>query len=73
MHMSVLTKPLGKHKILMISPKVQTFDCIQNLCYRERGEPIPADQSLDIARRIKERYCYIAADIVKVNGTLHGT
>lgn len=38
-------------------------DC---LCHRERGEPIPADQSLDIARRIKERYCYIAADMVKV-------
>ena len=35
-------------------------------CHRERGEPIPADQSLDIARRIKERYCYIAADMVKV-------
>lgn len=32
---------------------------------RERGEPIPADQSLDIARRIKERYCYIAADMAK--------
>ncbi len=38
---------------------------------RERGEPVPADQSLDIARRIKERYCYIAADMAKVCLTVH--
>lgn len=33
---------------------------------RDRGEPIPPDLSLDVARQIKERYCYIAGDIAKV-------
>ena len=33
---------------------------------RERGEAVPPDMSLDVARRIKERYCYIASDIAKV-------
>ena len=33
---------------------------------RDRGEPIPPDLSLDVARKIKERYCYIAADMAKV-------
>ncbi|EKX44500.1 hypothetical protein GUITHDRAFT_109620 [Guillardia theta CCMP2712] len=32
---------------------------------RERGEPIPADQSLETAKRIKERYSYVCPDIVK--------
>lgn len=32
---------------------------------------MPADQSLDIARRIKERYCYIAADMAKVCCFIH--
>jgi len=32
---------------------------------------MPADQSLEIARRIKERYCYIAADMAKVCLTVH--
>eukprot|EP00891_Asterochloris_glomerata_P001539 jgi/Astpho2/1539/Aster-05411 len=32
---------------------------------RERGEAVPPDMSLDVARRIKERYCYIASDIAK--------
>jgi hypothetical protein len=33
---------------------------------RDRGEPIPPEDSLDIARRIKEAYSYTCADIVKV-------
>ena len=37
----------------------------QTVC-RERGEAVPPDMSLDVARRIKERYCYIASDIAKV-------
>jgi actin-related protein 3 len=32
---------------------------------RERGEPVPPDMSLDVARQIKERHCYIASDIAK--------
>ena len=33
---------------------------------RERGEPVPPEMSLDVARQIKERHCYIASDISKV-------
>lgn len=32
---------------------------------RERGEPVPAEMSLDVARQVKERYSYLASDIVK--------
>jgi len=32
---------------------------------RERGENIPADEALNIARTIKESYCYICPDLVK--------
>ncbi|KAH7425057.1 hypothetical protein KP509_11G037900 [Ceratopteris richardii] len=35
---------------------------------RERGENIPSDDSFDIARRVKEAYCYTCADIVKEFG-----
>lgn len=31
---------------------------------RERGEDIPSENSLDIARTIKEQYCYVSPDIV---------
>ena len=50
------------------------LEVIHNITYwlcRERGEPVPADQSLDIARRIKERHCYIAADMAKVCCFIH--
>ena len=41
--------------------------------FRERGEPVPPDMSLEVARRIKERYCYIASDIAKVPQELLGS
>lgn len=31
---------------------------------RERGEPLPPVLSLDVARRIKERHCYVCSDMV---------
>lgn len=33
---------------------------------QERGEHIPPEDSLEVARKIKETYCYTCADIVKV-------
>lgn len=32
---------------------------------RERGEKVPPEDSLDVARRIKEQQCYVCKDIVK--------
>ncbi|KXG30554.1 hypothetical protein SORBI_3004G203500 [Sorghum bicolor] len=32
---------------------------------KERGENIPPEESFDVARRIKEMYCYTSSDIVK--------
>lgn len=32
---------------------------------RERGEPVPPEDSLDVARRVKEQYCYTCQDMVK--------
>lgn len=32
---------------------------------RERGEPVPPQDSLDVARRIKEGHCYVGQDIVR--------
>uniref|UniRef100_A0A453S0E9 Actin-related protein 3 n=1 Tax=Aegilops tauschii subsp. strangulata TaxID=200361 RepID=A0A453S0E9_AEGTS len=32
---------------------------------QERGELLPPDDALDIARRVKETYCYTPSDIVK--------
>ncbi|PWV04177.1 putative actin-related protein 3 [Trypanosoma cruzi] len=32
---------------------------------RERGEPVPPDDALLLAQRIKEQYCYIARDIAR--------
>ncbi|EFJ18143.1 hypothetical protein SELMODRAFT_420505 [Selaginella moellendorffii] len=32
---------------------------------RERGEPVPPEDSFDVARRVKESYGYTCADIVK--------
>lgn len=32
---------------------------------RDRGETLPGDQALDIARTIKEQWCYVCPDIVK--------
>ncbi|GJN39773.1 hypothetical protein PR202_gb28913 [Eleusine coracana subsp. coracana] len=36
-----------------------------NLDAAERGELLPPEDSLDIARRVKEMYCYTCSDIVK--------
>ncbi|MCO5551035.1 hypothetical protein L7F22_004531 [Adiantum nelumboides] len=38
------------------------------ICVKERGENIPSEDSFDIARRVKEAYCYTCADIVKEFG-----
>jgi actin-related protein 3 len=32
---------------------------------RERGEPVPPEQSLETAKRIKEQYSYVCPNIVK--------
>jgi actin-related protein 3 len=32
-------------------------------CLRERGEPVPPEDSLEVARRIKEQLCYVAQDV----------
>jgi len=32
---------------------------------RSRGEPLLPDQALEIAKKIKEKYCYVCPDIVK--------
>jgi actin-related protein 3 len=32
---------------------------------RDRGEPLPPSDALNIAKRIKESYCYVAPDLVK--------
>jgi actin-related protein 3 len=32
---------------------------------RDRGEELPPDSALDIAKKIKEMYCYVCPDIVK--------
>ena len=32
---------------------------------RERGEDLPPDLALDIARQVKEQFCYVCPDIVK--------
>ncbi|XP_015689637.1 actin-related protein 3 isoform X1 [Oryza brachyantha] len=32
---------------------------------KERGEHIPQEESFDVARRVKEMYCYTCSDIVK--------
>jgi predicted metal-binding protein len=37
---------------------------------QERGENIPSEESFDVARRIKEMYCYTSSDIVKVSKCL---
>ena len=34
---------------------------------RDRGEPVPPEMLLDVARRVKEQHSYLASDIVKVN------
>nr|CAB3447129.1 unnamed protein product [Digitaria exilis] len=33
---------------------------------KERGENIPPEESFDVARRVKEMYCYTSSDIVKI-------
>ena len=37
---------------------------------RERGEPVPPEMLLGVARQVKEQHSYLASDIVKVN-TIH--
>ena len=32
---------------------------------RERGEPVPPEAALDVARRVKEQHCYVCSDVAK--------
>jgi actin-related protein 3 len=32
---------------------------------RERKEPVPSEDSLEVAKRVKEMYCYVCPDLVK--------
>jgi len=32
---------------------------------RDRGEPLPPEASIDVAKQIKEAYCYVSPDVVK--------
>ena len=32
---------------------------------RDRGEPVPPEESLEVAKRVKEMYSYVCPDIVK--------
>ena len=32
---------------------------------RERGEPVPPESGLDVARRVKEQQCYVCSDLAK--------
>jgi len=32
---------------------------------RERGEPVPPEDSLEVAKKIKEEFCYVGQDMVK--------
>jgi hypothetical protein len=43
---------------------VLNYSC--HLLLQERGELLPPEYSLDIARKVKEMYCYTCSDIVKV-------
>ena len=40
---------------------------------RERKEPIPAEDSLEVAKRVKEMYCYVCPDLVKEYGKYDAT
>lgn len=33
---------------------------------QERGENVPPEDSFEVARKVKETYCYTCSDIVKV-------
>ena len=33
---------------------------------QERGENVPLEDSFEVARKVKEMYCYTCSDIVKV-------
>lgn len=39
-------------------------------CLQERGELIPPEDAFEVARKVKENYCYTCSDIVKVS-TIH--
>ena len=32
---------------------------------RERGEPVPSEMSMEVARKVKESYCYTCSDLAK--------
>jgi len=36
-----------------------------NQLLKDRKEPIPPEETLDVARRIKEKHCYVCSDMVK--------
>uniref|UniRef100_A0AC35FKE9 Actin-related protein 3 n=1 Tax=Panagrolaimus sp. PS1159 TaxID=55785 RepID=A0AC35FKE9_9BILA len=43
---------------------------IQNF-FRERGEKVPPEMSYEVAKAIKEKYCYVCPDICKEFGKYH--
>lgn len=50
--------------------RCSSADCMLH-ADRERGEPVPAHMSLDTARLIKERHCYVASCKDKVRRQAH--
>jgi hypothetical protein len=40
------------------------FPCLA-LQLRDRGEALPPDDALNVAKAIKEQYCYVCPDLVK--------
>lgn len=52
---SIKTLPIGGRQISEFVLKT----------LRERGEKIPSSDSLEVARMIKEKYCYVCSDLVK--------
>lgn len=40
-------------------------------CLKERGEPVPPEDTLEAARTIKEQYCYTCSDMSKEFGRHH--
>jgi len=48
---------VGRHAARLTAPGAR----------RERRAPVPPDQWLDVARRIKEAHCYVCSDVAKAN------
>ena len=51
---------LARRHIPLAGRDISTF--IQK-CLRDRGEPVPPEDSLEVAKRIKEQFCYVSQDV----------